>query len=170
MTGKIEVLATATTPGRITTNSGSNRFHYSYSLPPGRALLHVGGLVTFELEKGTAGNAVAVCPIEKSLLDGKSGPPEVRYHGFEQKNDVRCFKFRTWRMGEENQEVVVMADLALFRRHGITIQEGPALCLRFVEAELQQRSFNESGGWSRALTQEEVVAYMAHRRGPGKKR
>jgi hypothetical protein len=171
MTGRIEVLATAHKPGRITTTTGPNRFHYSYQLQPGGIRLRVGRLVTFELEKGNVDTAVRVCPIEheESLLASQSGPPEVRYQGFEQKNDVRSFTFRAWRTGEENQEVVVTADLALFRKHGVTIQEGPALCLRFVEAELQQPSLGQSGAWKRALTDKEILAHMTHR-SPSKRR
>ncbi len=172
MTGRIEVLATAHKPGRITTNSGPNRFHYRYHLPPGKTRLRLGRLVTFELEKGNVDTAVRVCPIEQeeSFRASLGGPPEVRYEGFKQKNDVRSFTFRAWRTGEENQELTVTADLALFRKHGVTIQEGPALCLRFVEAELQQPNFSQSGGWKRALTDQEFLAHMPHRHTPSKRR
>jgi len=134
--------------------------------------LRVGRLVTFDLEKGNEGTAVRVCPIEseESFLAGSNGPPEVRYEGFEQKNDVRSFKFRAWRTGEENQEVIVTADLGLFRKHGVTIQEGPTLCLRFLEAEFQQPLVSESAGWKRALTEKEMIAYMAHRHTPSKRK
>ncbi|RPJ57275.1 MAG: hypothetical protein EHM23_21065 [Acidobacteria bacterium] len=165
MTGRIEVLATAQKPGRIITSNGPNRFHYSYQLLPSRTRLRVGRMVTFDLERDNSDAAVRVCPMEQedSFLAGLGGHAEVRYQGFEQKNDVRSFKFRAGRTGEEDQEVVVTADLALFRKHGITIQEGPALCLRFVEAELQQRSLSESGAWRRTLTEKELIAHMAHR-------
>ncbi|MFB3904635.1 MAG: hypothetical protein ACE15E_14390 [Acidobacteriota bacterium] len=170
MTGRIEILATARRPGRITTHTGPDRFHYSYQLGPGRDQLRVGGLVTFELEKGHDGVAVRVRALEQheSLLAGQSGRPEVRYEGFEQKNDVRSFKFRTWRAGEENQEVIVTADLALFRKYGITIQEGPALCLRFVEGELHEPNTSQRGGCTRTLTEKEMIAHISHRRSPSK--
>jgi len=172
MTGRIEVSATARQPGRITTRTGASTFEYAYLLAPGGARLRVGRLVSFELERGTANAAVKVRGIDREtlFLGGPDGPPEVRYYGFDQKNDVRSFKFRAWRTGQENQEVIVSADLALFRKHGITVQEGPALCLRFVQAELQQPGFSGTTRWERALTEEEVVAHMAQRQSSSRKR
>jgi hypothetical protein len=78
--------------------------------------------------------------------------------------------FKPWRIGEENQEVIVTVNLALFRKYGVTIQEGPALCLRFLEAELQLPSPSELRGWKRALTDKEMIAHAAHRRIPTKRR
>jgi len=171
MTGRIEVLATVDRPGRITTKTGVNRFHYAYHLPPGGTDgLSVGGLVTFELKKGDDGVAIGVCAKDEAEANhiGESRL-EVRYQGFEQTNNVRSFKFQAWRTGEENQEAVVTVDLALLRKYGITIQEGPALCLRLVEAEIQQPNPYEPEVWKRGLTDKEMMAHLACRR-PVKKR
>lgn len=170
MTGRIEVLATAYKPGLITTNTGRERFQYSYQFAPGATDLEVGGLVAFELERGNIDTAIKVYALEKgdSPLAVSSASPEVRYQGFEQKNDVRSFRFRAWRIGEENQDLVVSADLALFRKYGITIQEGPALCLRLIEAELQQPCVGQSSVRERKLTAEEIIAHVG--RQPARKR
>ncbi|RPJ59435.1 MAG: hypothetical protein EHM23_14110 [Acidobacteria bacterium] len=170
MTGRIDILATDDRPGRITTRTGVNRFHYAYELPPGGTEgLSVGGLVTFELKKGDDQMAVGVCPKDEAKASaGAESRLEVRYQGFEQTNNVRAFKFQAWRTGQENQEAVVTVDLALLRKYGITIQEGPALCLRLLEAELQQPTPNDPQALKRGLTDKEMMAHVACR--PGKKR
>jgi hypothetical protein len=163
MTGRIEVLAALNKPGRITTNSGPSRFHYVYRVPLGeRDGLTTGRLVTFELEKGSPQIAVNVCPKERTETSpGANVRLEVRYQGFEQTTNIRTFKFQAWRTGEENQEAVVTVDLALFRKHGVRIQEGPGLCLRFVETELQEPDASETGVWKRALTDKDIMVYLA---------
>ena len=162
MTGRIEVLAAVNRPGRITSNSGISRFHYTYRSPLGRIDgLTKGRLVSFELEKGSPEMAVNVCPKEacESSRPQIVPPREIRYWGFEQTDNIRTYKFQAWQTGEENQEAIVTVDLSLFHKHGITLQEGPALCLRLVQAELQQPSPGESV-WKRALTDKELLAYL----------
>jgi hypothetical protein len=134
--------------------------------------LTAGRLVTFELERGSPEIAVGVRPKERaeSSPGAPNARPEVRYDGFEQTNNIRTYKFQAWRTGEENQEAVVTVDLALFRKHGIGIQEGPALCLRLVEAELQEPGPSETGVWKRALTDKEMLAHLATRGTSSKKR
>ncbi len=171
MTGRIEMLATAISAGRITSNTGANTFHYAYRIPLGNTDgLSVGGLVTFQLERGNPNVAISVCADQGSAAEAAgTRRPEVRYQGFEQTNDVRSFKFQAWRTGEENQQAVVTADLALFRKHGVTIQEGPGLCLRLVEVELQQASPSQDGVWKRALTDKEILEHVACRRQSGRR-
>jgi len=126
-------------------------------------------MVTFELKKGDDRVAISV----RTKGEGQSSPAEsrleVRYEGFEQSDNIRSFKFQAWRTGEENQEAVVTVDLALLRKHGITIQEGPALCLRLIETEFQQPNTGEAQVWKRGLTDKEIMAHLACRR-PVKKR
>ncbi|RPI29096.1 MAG: hypothetical protein EHM61_02800 [Acidobacteria bacterium] len=167
MTGRIEILAAVNKPGLITSNSGACRFQYIYRLPLGRLDgLAKGRLVTFELEKGSPEVAVGVCP--KELGETSPGDPplfprEIRYGGFEQTDNIRSYKFQAWQSGEENQVAVVTVDLALFRRHGITLQEGPALCLRLVQTELRHPSASEPEIWKRALTDKEMADHAALR-------
>ncbi len=171
MTGRIEMLATAISAGRITTTTGVNTFHYAYRVPLGNTEgLSVGGLVTFQLERGNPNMAISVCADQVPAEAVPSGRAEVRYQGFEQTHTIRSFKFQTWRTGEENQEAVVTADLALFRKHGVTIQEGPGLCLRLVESELQQANpSGPHGVWKRALTDKELMEHVACRRTSGRR-
>jgi hypothetical protein len=168
VTGRIEILAAVDRPGLITCNSGPSRFHYTYRSPLGGIDgLAEGQLVTFELEKGSPLMAISVCV--KETGDQSPSAREVRYRGFEQTNNVRSYKFQTWQAGEENQEAIVTVDLALFRRHGITLQEGPALCLRLVQAEMQQPG-SSAPVWKRALTDQEMLTHVALRATKTKKR
>lgn len=171
MTGRIEMLATPISAGRITTNTGANTYHYEYRVPLGKADgLSVGELVTFQLERGNPNLAIDVCADQKgSSKAASTGRTEVRYQGFEQTNGIRSFKFQAWRTGEENQEAIVTVDLALFRKHGITLQEGPALCLHLVEAALQQPAASGSRVWKGTLTDKEMIEHLACRRPAGRR-
>lgn len=166
MTGRIEILAAAGRPGRITSNSGACRFHYAYRHPLGAIDgLAKGRLVTFELEKGSPETAVSVCPKDPGQPfsgDQDLFKKDIRYTGFEQTNNTRTYKFQAWQTGEENQEAIVTVDLALFRKHGIALQEGPALCLRFVQDELRRLGSAEVV-WKRALTDKEMLTHLASR-------
>jgi hypothetical protein len=173
MTGRIEILAAAGRPGRITSNSGPSRFHYNYRFPLGRIDgLAKGRLVSFELEKGSPEEAVSVCAREPGQLspgDLRLLQAEIRYHGFEQTNNIRTYRFQVWQAGEENQEAVVTVDLALFRKHRVTLQEGPSLCLRLVQDELEPRGSAEVA-WKRTLTDKEMLTHLASRATRTKKR
>ncbi len=166
MTGRIEKLATTKELGHITTNSGPAQFHFTYRQTldaPDR--LTVGQLVSFEVEKGAVAFAVGVRPKESDepLPESRSAAREIRYQGFEQTRNIRSYKFQAWRSGEENEEAIVTADLALFRRHGIGIQEGPGICLRLVEAEFRESSAIDSTVWRRQLSDKELEAYISAR-------
>lgn len=173
MTGRIEILAAVDRPGLITCNSGPSRFHYTYRSPLGGIDgLAEGRLVTFELEKGSPAMATGVCVKgtgESSPGNQNQSAREVRYRGFEQTKNIRSYKFQTWQSGEENQEAVVTVDLELFRKHGITLQEGPALCLKLVQTEAQQPGSGETV-WKRALTDHEMLTHLALRATKTKKR
>ena len=53
---------------------------------------------------------------------------ELRYLGFDQKQNTRQSKFDGIANGQPTLHYVVTADLALFLAHRIGIQEGPSLC------------------------------------------
>ena len=61
----------------------------------------------------------------------------LRYVGFEQAQGIRSYKFERNRAGEDTEALIVTTDLALFTRHRVPIQEGPALCMRLLEAEVE---------------------------------
>jgi len=53
---------------------------------------------------------------------------ELRYLGFDQKQNTRTYKFDGVANGQPTVHFVVSADLALFLANRIGIQEGPTLC------------------------------------------
>ena len=53
---------------------------------------------------------------------------ELRYLGFDQKQNTRTYKFDGVANGQPTVHFVVTADLALFLANRIGIQEGPTLC------------------------------------------
>ena len=167
MVGRIEELATPEKPGRITTHSGMSRYDFSYRHPEGLPTELVRGqLVSFELERSSPEFAVGVRPREAHAPQNGSRDlrREIRYQGFEQTHSVRSFRFQAWRSGEENEEAIVTVDLALFRRHGIGLQEGPGICLRFVEAEFAESGVTGKVIWTRALSDEDILVHRAEQK------
>lgn len=169
MTGRIEKLATAEDAGRITTNSGPVQFRFTYRKTDGTTdQLAIGQLVSFELEKGTTESAVEVRRKESVSFRASDGTParEIRYQGFQQTRNIRSYKFQAWRSGEENQEAIVTADLALFRRHGIGIQEGPGICLRLVKTEFLESGLVDPTVWTRALSDQDLLDHISNQAAP----
>lgn len=54
---------------------------------------------------------------------------ELRYICFDQQDNTRVYKFDGVEKGQAIVQFVVTADLALFLKHHISIQEGPARCV-----------------------------------------
>ncbi len=89
----------------------------------------------------------------------------LQYLGFDHTGSVRTYRFRGHSRGEEPRDYVVKADLALFARHHVGIQEGPTLCLhRLMEhpdaCGLPVRSGPDS------LTDADMLAHLATRPAP----
>ncbi len=54
----------------------------------------------------------------------------LRFLGFESRGPQRLYRFERIVPGQSNANLTVLADLALFARYRIGIQEGPELCLK----------------------------------------
>jgi hypothetical protein len=65
---------------------------------------------------------------------------ELRYLGFDQSRNARVFRFEVLTKGEPARRVDVTADLALFLRYRVGIQDGPTLCAGKLTSDLA-RSF-----------------------------
>jgi hypothetical protein len=63
---------------------------------------------------------------------------ELRYMGFEQLRNARAYRFDAIEKGQLPRHFVVTADLALFLRHRIAIQEGPTLSASKLTADLEK--------------------------------
>jgi hypothetical protein len=79
---------------------------------------------------------------------------EIRYLGFDQRENSRVYRFDVRTEGHMARQTSVTADMAVFRSHGIGIQEGPSLCGNKLTADLER-------GWEgeHELTAADVRAY-----------
>ena len=74
---------------------------------------------------------------------------QLRYMGFDQTKNISEYKFDGVAAGETAKHFVVSADLALFVRYHVALQERPALCLKRLAADqevLQQPPHELTGG------------------------
>lgn len=55
---------------------------------------------------------------------------ELRYLGFDQTLNRRTYRFEGLTKGEPSVRYVITADLGMFLKHRIGIQDGPGLCVR----------------------------------------
>jgi hypothetical protein len=63
---------------------------------------------------------------------------EIRYLGFDQRQNFRVYRFDVRSEGRLAKEVSISADISMFRNHSIGIQEGPFLCGKKLTADLQR--------------------------------
>ena len=62
---------------------------------------------------------------------------QLRYMGFDQAKNIREYQFEGVAAGEAAKHFVVSADLALFTKYRVALQEGPALCSKKLSADLE---------------------------------
>ena len=79
---------------------------------------------------------------------------EIRYRGFDQRQNSRVYRFDVRSDGRLTKHVSVTADIAVFRNHSVGIQEGPFLSGNKLTADLER-------GWEgeHELTAADVRAY-----------
>ena len=78
----------------------------------------------------------------------------LRYTGFEQIGSVRTYLFNRVVIGQKSTPMVVTAEIPMFLKYHVSIQEGPALCLHVLSLESAE-------GPSRQLTEDDIVADLA---------
>jgi hypothetical protein len=78
--------------------------------------------------------------------------------GFAQVENKREYRFDCLAKGEPTLRVVISADIALFLKHHVGIQEGPALCARKLTADLETMHDGRH-----ELTNEDILAYATAR-------
>ena len=92
---------------------------------------------------------------------------EIRYLGFDQRQNSRVYRFDVRTDERVTKQVTVIADIAVFRNHGVGMQEGPLLSGNKLIDDLKR-------GWEgeHELTSTDVRAYAdakaldtAHRAG-----
>jgi hypothetical protein len=79
---------------------------------------------------------------------------QVRYLGFDQRQNSRVYRFDVRADGRCPKEVSISADISIFRDHSVGIQEGPILSGNKLKADLEQ-------GWEgeHELTGADVQAF-----------
>jgi len=88
---------------------------------------------------------------------------QLLYAGFDQVANTREYKFDGVCRGGPTRHYVVGADLALFLKHHVGMQEGPALCLRLLIAELHTAPPATKPRLRRDLNDQDMLAYLATR-------
>ena len=62
---------------------------------------------------------------------------QLRYMGFDQTENIRSYRFDSIAKGEPVGHFIVSADLVLFRKHRVGIQEGPTLSRQRLACDLE---------------------------------
>jgi len=171
MIGRIKNLSTSNRSGFIQAENGQTVYFagsavWEHDFP----FLTVGQAVSFELQSGDWPKAANVHLFEDRhtlhVPEKPQAPVQLRYVGFDQLNSVRNFHFQAIVAGEPTRDYVVTADVALFRKYRVGIQEGPALCSRVVLAELAAPRAKHP---PLVLTEKEILALVASRTVPPRK-
>lgn len=134
MTGTIVQLAPATQSGVIRAEDGSRVLFSASAVAGGFDTLALGGRVRFDCDRACSQvTAVRALP-EPALSDA---PLDLRYVGFDQAQNVRHYKFDAIARGQSTRRFVITANMALFLKHRVAMQDGPALCLRKLLSDLE---------------------------------
>jgi hypothetical protein len=91
-------------------------------------------------------------------LGQEEGKVELRYRGFQQERGRRLYNFDCPGEVHTVLHFVVSVDMALFLKHRVGIQEGPALCAQKLTADLAAQHQGDH-----ELTNEDLVQYTANR-------
>jgi len=169
MTGRIKALGRGNSSGVIRAENGrSVPFDSSALLAYDVGCLAEGLLVTFDMEGGYGPRAVNVCVHKEHVARRPALPGQhsacLRYLGFEQAQNVRAYRFERLLPGEETTTLLVTADMTLFARYHVALQEGPGLCLHLLlaaepDAPAQQITRPQAG--NHTLTEQDILAHMA---------
>jgi cold shock CspA family protein len=173
MTGRIKSLSAGSASGFIAAEDGLTvHFRSSEVLAYDLTSLSVGQVVAFDVQGGDCLRATNVCVLrQQHVADAPARRQhtfQLRYMGFDQTESIRAYRFQGAAPGEETKTYIVTTDLALFRKHRVGIQEGPALCLQALVADLAGADSIPPPS-RRVLTDQDMLAHLASRPAPAKK-
>jgi len=129
--------------------------------------LAVGQTVTFDIQHG---NDRTACNVSVEWLHAApariarrdSDPP--RYLGFQQRGNARLYRFEhVLKVERSSTPHTVIADMALFTRHHVGLQEGPALCLRLLVIALGTGEMGATSLPTQTLTDGDMLTFLADR-------
>jgi cold shock CspA family protein len=166
MTGTIKRLDVASASGVITAEDGLMvRFCPSAVLTYDVPSLAIGQVVSFDLEGGRSPKALNIfvqrAPQAVHAQEKRLETTRYRYIGFEHRGNIRAYLFVGLAPGAEKRTFTVDADLALFTKHHVRMQEGPALCLHLLAAELDVAGAAAWTSFQCSLTDREMLAHLA---------
>ncbi|MCC7174348.1 MAG: hypothetical protein IT159_04055 [Bryobacterales bacterium] len=141
MTGTIVCLARESRTGTIQSSDGTRLAFSAAGVLGEFDALAVGHPVSFDVERRQPVHT-AVRVFREPLGEGAPGKPhgafpDLRYTGFHQAAGVRSYRFDAAGSGRQAQHYVVKVDMALLAKHGVSIQDAPALCLQKLAADLK---------------------------------
>ena len=168
MTGTIKRLDVASASGVITAEDGLIvGFPLSAVLAYDLPILAIGQVVSFDLEPGRCPKALNVyverAPHGAKAQEKRLEITRLRYVGFEHSGNIRAYLFERLSPGLEKRTFTVTTDLTLFTKHHVGIQEGPALCLHLLAAELDVADAAVLTSFRCSLTDREMLAHLASR-------
>jgi cold shock CspA family protein len=169
MIGRIKNLSATSRSGFIQAENGQTVYFagsevWEHDFP----FLTVGQAVSFELQSGHWPKAANVHLFEDRHVPQvpESKPQaaiQLRYVGFDQDSFTRSFRFHAIVAGEQTRDYVVTADVRLFQKHHVGIQEGPSLCTRVLLAQLAASSDQRPRTMRAVLAEKDLVAHVASR-------
>jgi cold shock CspA family protein len=167
MTGTIMTFDDRRASGSISAEDGLRvRFDSSAVLAYDAASLAVGQSVTFDVVRGSNPRASNVSVerlhVRRPGAESRENAPP-RYMGFEQSGNTRLYRFERNLAGHARTSVTVNADMSLFTKHRVGIQEGPALCLALLTTALDGTEIAVTPPPTYALADREMLAYLADR-------
>jgi hypothetical protein len=167
MLGTITRFSKMTTSGAIRSETGVNfDFDLAGVLTYDVAALAEGKFVHFQAAGRSPCKAINVS-LEPTAavhpgIDRNKEITQLRYIGFRHLDNLRHFRFERISPGAPTQCFEVAANLAMFPTFRIAIQEGPALCMRVIAAELESgRRWEDLA--SCLLTEQHMQDYLANR-------
>jgi hypothetical protein len=80
---------------------------------------------------------------------------ELRYLGFDQKQNTRVYTFKRVAKGEPATDFMITVDLRLLLQHRISLQDGPALSARKLASDLES-----SHPGDHELTNEDLLIHV----------
>jgi hypothetical protein len=83
---------------------------------------------------------------------------DLRYMGFDQNQNRRVYVFDFHAKGLPAEVFLVSADIDLFLKHHISIQDGPSLCARKLANDIETLKPGEH-----ELTNDDMLAFAADR-------
>jgi hypothetical protein len=136
VTGTILQLPASTRSGLIQAEDGSRVAFPASAVHLESGALAVGLRVRFDCVGGWS-DATVVFVLRDFLSDALL---DLRYTGFDQARNLRHYRFDAVGRGQAVRRFIVTADMELFLKHRVAMQEGPTLCLRKLMSDLESGS------------------------------